>query len=123
MEKIGGLLTCQPSADGTGMNSGSSCMRKRVFGSLPNQPARRGNFVIGRVALVDERARDRAGSGVEIFVGTPDGEIDVPIVQRERNVAGRMREIDPDDDAVLLRRGRDFLDVEQLAGEKIHAGK
>src|SRR5256885_7479093 len=46
MEKIGGLLICQASAEGTGMNSGSRCNRKRVFGSLPNQPARRGSFVL-----------------------------------------------------------------------------
>src|SRR5438093_4556696 len=45
IEKIGGLLICQPSADGTGTNSGSRCKRNRVFGSLPNQPARRGNLV------------------------------------------------------------------------------
>src|SRR5437667_4595809 len=46
MEKMGGLLICQPSADGTGMNSGSRCKRNRVFGSFPNQPARRGNLVL-----------------------------------------------------------------------------
>src|SRR2546430_10760534 len=45
MEKIGGLLICQPSAEGTGINSGSRCKRKRVFGSLPNQPAKRGSLV------------------------------------------------------------------------------
>src|SRR5439155_26670012 len=45
MEKIGGLLICQPSADGTGMNSGSRFNRNRVFGSFPNQPASRGNFL------------------------------------------------------------------------------
>src|SRR5437762_12314233 len=44
IEKIGGLLICHPSADGTGMNSGSRCNRNRVFGSFPNQPAKRGNF-------------------------------------------------------------------------------
>src|SRR5256886_17313125 len=46
IDRIGGLLICQPSAEGTGMNSGSRCMRKRVFGSLPNQPASRGNLVL-----------------------------------------------------------------------------
>src|SRR6478609_6648199 len=46
IDRIGGLLICHPSAEGTGMNSGSRCMRKRVFGSLPNQPARRGKFVL-----------------------------------------------------------------------------
>src|SRR6185503_14325007 len=45
IEKIGGLLICQASADGTGTNSGSRCNLNRVFGSLPNQPASRGNFV------------------------------------------------------------------------------
>src|SRR5262245_5568653 len=37
--KIGGLLICQPSADGTGTNSGWRCNLNRVFGSFPNQPA------------------------------------------------------------------------------------
>src|SRR4029077_5886262 len=46
IEKIGGLLICQPSADATGLNSGSRCNRNRVLGSLPNQPANRGNFVL-----------------------------------------------------------------------------
>src|SRR5213593_4718709 len=46
IDKIGGLLICQPSADTTGTNSGSRCKRNRVFGSLPNQPARRGNLVL-----------------------------------------------------------------------------
>src|SRR5207253_9480584 len=45
MEKMGGLLICQPSADGTGINSGSRCKRNRVFGLFLNHPASRGNFV------------------------------------------------------------------------------
>ena len=48
--------------------------------------------------LMHERARYRAGSGVEIFVGTPDREIDVPIMQRQRHVADCVREIDPNRD-------------------------
>ena len=104
--RIGGLLNCQESAEGTGIKSGSSCMRKRVAGSFPHQPARRGSSRLRRVALVHERARDRARAGVEIFVGTPDREIDVPIVQRERNIAGRVREIDPDGAAAASARPR-----------------
>src|SRR5205809_2543152 len=46
IEKIGGLLICQPSADATGINSGSRCRRNRVLGSLPNQPASRGSFAL-----------------------------------------------------------------------------
>src|SRR4029077_6253777 len=44
--KIGGLLICQPSADGTATNSGSRCNRNRVFGSLPNQTASRGKLLL-----------------------------------------------------------------------------
>ena len=72
------------------------------------------------MTLVHECACDRAGSGIEIFVGTPDGEIDVPIVQGERDVADRMRKIEPRDDSVLVRCRGDLFDVEQLTGEKIH---
>src|SRR5262245_51550449 len=42
-EKMGGFGTCQPSAPGLGIKCGSSCMRKRVAGSLPHHPAIRGN--------------------------------------------------------------------------------
>src|SRR6266446_8809825 len=73
------------------------------------------------MTFVHVSARDGARPGVKIFVGTPDGEIDVPIVQRQRHIADRVGKIDTDRDAVLLRRFGDRRDVEQLAGEKIHA--
>src|SRR5437764_2294146 len=76
---------------------------------------------VRRMSLMNIRAGDRAGTGVEIFVGTPHREIDVPIVQRERNIADRVRKIDTDGDATFLRGLRDGWNVEQLAGEKIHA--
>ena len=38
MARIGGLLSCQPSALAIGTNSGWRCMRKRVSGSFPHQP-------------------------------------------------------------------------------------
>ena len=41
MEKMDGLLSCQASAEATGTNSGSSCMRNRVSGSFPHHPPRR----------------------------------------------------------------------------------
>ena len=55
--RIGGLLSCQPSAPGVGTNSGP--MRKRVAWSWPHQPAKRGRVGV-RVALVHEAAGDRA---------------------------------------------------------------
>ena len=41
--RIGGLLSCQPSAPGVGTNSGP--MRKRLAWSWPHQPAKRGRSV------------------------------------------------------------------------------
>ena len=74
------------------------------------------------VAFLAMEARHCAGAGVEIFVGTPHREIDIPVVQRQRHVADRVSEIDTDRDTSLLRCFRDRRDVKQLAGEKIHAG-
>ena len=65
-------------------------------------------------------ARGRSGTGIEIFIGTPNGEIDVPFVQGERDVSDRMREIDADGDSMLFGHGGDGRDVEQLPGKKIH---
>ena len=69
--------------------------------------------------LVHERARDRAWSGVQIFVGAPNGEIDIPIVKRERNVADGVGKIESGNGTVLLRGCCDFLNVDQLACEKV----
>ena len=121
--RIGGLLNLPGIGgrhrDELGLELHAKARRRIV--SPPTGETRK--VAIGRVPLVDERAGDRARTGVEIFVGTPDREIDIPIVQRERNVAGRMREIDPDDATALLRSRGDSRDVEELAGEKIHPGE
>src|SRR5207302_1208595 len=79
-------------------------------------------FRVRRVTLVQIRTGNRARSGVEIFVRTPNREIDVPIMQSERNVADGVGEIDPDHDSMFLRRFGDRRDAEQLASEKIHSG-
>src|SRR5215471_20335487 len=34
-----------------------------------------------------------------------------------------MRKVEPYNDSVFLSRGSDFLDLEQLAGEKVHTAK
>ena len=53
--------------------------------------------------FVEEGATDRAGAGVEIFVGAPNGEIDLPIVQRDRHVANGVGKVDTDRYPALLR--------------------
>ena len=69
--------------------------------------------------LVHKRTGDRAWPGVQIFVGAPNGEIDIPIVKRERNVADGVGKIESGNGTVLLRGCCDFLNVEQLACEKV----
>ena len=75
-------------------------MRKRVAGSLPHQPARRGRSVMAAMLLVDETAAHGAGTAVEILVAAPDGEIDVPLVQLQRHVAGGVGQVETDETAV-----------------------
>src|SRR6266478_5069291 len=75
------------------------------------------------MTLMHERTGDCTGAGVQIFVRTPDRKIDIPIVERERDVANRVREIETDSDTVFLRCGRDFFDIQQLTGEKVHTAK
>ncbi len=122
IEKIGGLLICQRVSRRHRNELRLELHAEACRRIVPPPTGQARQLAVGRVPLVHERSRDRAGSGVEILVGTPDREIDIPIVQRQRHVADCVREIDPDHAAVLLRRRRDFLDVEQLTGEKIHAG-
>ena len=123
MARMGGLLNCQESAERHRHEVGLELHAKARCRVVPPPSGKTRKVAVGRVPLVDERAGDRARPGVEIFVGTPDGEIDIPIVQRERDIAGGMCEIDPDDATALLRQGRDSRDIEELAGEKIHSGE
>ena len=86
------------------------------------EPTREARKVrVGRVPFVHERACDRAGARVEIFVRAPHREIDVPIVQCQGHIADRVGEIEANDDPAVLGRGRDFRNVEQLTREKVHA--
>ena len=88
------------------------------------EPARQSwQACIARMTLMDECGSDRTRTGVQVFVGAPHRKIDVPIVQRERDIADHVRKIESCNDAVFPCRGCDFLDVEQLTREKIHAAK
>ncbi len=72
--------------------------------------------------LVYEAAGNRAGAGIQILVGTPHGEIDAPVVQRQRQVADGMRQVETDDRTGSLSRACDAGAVEGLAGAVLHAG-
>lgn len=55
-------------------------------------------------ALVHEDAADRARARVEVLVRAPRRKVDAPVVQRERDVAGCVREVPAADAALRWRR-------------------
>src|SRR5690606_33581903 len=73
------------------------------------------------VSLMNEAAADRAWPRVEILVAAPHGEIDVPIVQRERNIADRMRQIEAAGAAAAACAFRDRAHVQALTSQVLHA--
>ncbi len=72
---------------------------------------------------MDERPGDRSRTGVEVLVRAPGGEVDAPLVQRQRHVAGGVGEIPTDEGAGGLSGSGDRRDVEQLAGEVVDAAE
>src|SRR5207249_9361676 len=57
---------------------------------------------------------------VEVSVEPPDRKIDSSIMHRQRHVADRMCEIKADNNSVFLCCSRDFFNIEELTGEKVH---
>lgn len=48
---------------------------------------------VGGVAFVDKDSSDASGARVEVLVGAPAGEIDVPVVQLHRDISSRVRQV------------------------------
>ena len=67
------------------------------------------------VLAVDIERAGAARPAVQVFVGAPEGEIDVPVVETMRHRADRVGAVEPGDDAALAGGGGDALDVEELA--------
>ena len=76
-----------------------------------------------RVALGNERARNRAGAGIEILVRAPAREIRGPFVQMQTDVADRVREIETDGNTVHASQLTDSLHVQHLTRVVLHAGQ
>ncbi len=88
---------------------------------LMSPPARQSRRRAFEVLLVHEAAGDRAGTGVQVLVRAPHREIDIPVVQLQRQVADGMRQVEAGDGADVVRGARDARAVEGLAGAVLHA--
>ena len=67
--------------------------------------------------LMHEGAGCRAGTSVQVLVGAPGREVRVPVVQRERQVTDRVREVEAGDRAHTMRGFRKCPDIETLTGQ------
>src|SRR6185312_17390819 len=76
-----------------------------------------------RMTFVHERATDRAGPAVEVFVAAPDREVGAAVVQSQRQVADGMGEVEAYGAAMPVRECGDCLEVERLPGAVLHAGQ
>ena len=75
------------------------------------------------VLAIDIERPHAARTGIQVLIGTPEREIDLPIVEPMGNGAGGMRAIEPGDDAALAGGEGDALDIEELAGTIEHRGQ
>ncbi len=119
--RIGGLEICHASALAGGRATVRHLEARRSSGAPPALEARQPGDI--EMALVDERSGDRTRTGVEVLVRAPGGEVDAPVVQRQRHVAGGVGEVPADEGAGGLAGSGDRRDVEQFAGEVVDAAE
>ena len=68
-------------------------------------------------------APDRARPAVQVLVGAPRGEVDVPVVERELDVARGVGQVPADDRAGGVPGRGQPLDLERLAGREVDPGQ
>ena len=68
------------------------------------------------MAFMHKTPGHAAWSAIEIFVAAPAGEIDVPVMERQGNVAGGMSEIPANHTAFGVPSFGDAFDLIELAG-------
>ena len=73
------------------------------------------------VAFVHEAAGDRARPGIDVLVVAPDREIGAAVVQRQRQVADRVGQVEADRRALGAGQARDRRQVEGLPGAVLDA--
>lgn len=75
------------------------------------------------MAVMYEAAAYRARTTVEIFVRAPYGEVDIPIMETEWNVASCMGKVPANKDTFTLGTRGDCRYVEELTSVKLYAGE
>ena len=75
------------------------------------------------MALVHKETRNPTGSAVHVFVAAPCGEIDAPIVQRQLQVSGGVRQIKTDRAACCMTKPGDRFHLKGLPGVIVHPTK
>lgn len=83
-------------------------------------------FVVSGLAdagdsIVHKEAADGPRAGVEVFVGTPDCGVDVPVMKCEFHISNGVGEVPDHEDVVGVGKGGDGGDVEELAGVELAA--
>ena len=86
------------------------------------QPRHQGAVAVfvSNVPFMHEHARHGARAGVDVFVGAPAGEVDVPVVQLKRYVAYGVGQIKPTGGTHRMRGLGDGLEVVPLPGVVVH---
>src|SRR5580704_4413827 len=73
------------------------------------------------VALMHETAADGTGTGIEILVTAPHGEIDIPLMQVQQRVADAVSEVQADHSPGTARCVDHGCKVQGLSGEILDA--
>ena len=73
--------------------------------------------------FVDENRPDVARAGVQVLVGAPRGKVDIPVVQRQLDIARRVGQVESGDSACGVRSFGQPRHVEQLPCEIVDAAK
>ena len=73
--------------------------------------------------FVNEYCSNGTRSGVHILVVTPYRKVDVPVVELQIHIAGRVRTVPADQDAFGMSVFRDSRDVEVLSSIELYGWK
>src|ERR1700743_3502961 len=97
---------------------------EKSFGFIVAPPAGKSRQLeVSSMALMHEATAHGAGSGIEIFITAPHGEIAVPVMQAQRRVADGACEVDSGRRTRSACSRDQCFHVQDLAGEILNSGQ